>query len=252
MSSRLWVLVLFGACGGEGPEPGTAPAPTPTPNGGTSPEVIAQTAACAMYIECLTATAPSEVGAAVAEYGEEGTCWTSQSGADSCDAACVAAVEEIHQRVPNEPACDDGSSLWAATIFGGAPSSWDFQVIEELSNDCRNQTTDEVDLEIVPGEGTSFTVSGTSLSFAWYYQGIPTPYGVGYGERIDIPETGCTNDDYAYVCDPAVLEHVIFDGTIELSGTVAPSGDTATMTAILRLDGAGCTIEAALEGSRGF
>lgn len=93
-------LALAG-CLGEAPPVGGGTSESESEGAGTSTstaadssgEPLAQTPACADYLECLAQDEPALVPMAELEYGPGGTCWSDPATAAQCDATCMAETE---------------------------------------------------------------------------------------------------------------------------------------------------------------
>ncbi len=61
---------------------------------------------CELYLDCLSVAAPSELPAAQAGFGPDGTCWQgSPETAEQCLEACRAGLDQLQQVFPDEPMC---------------------------------------------------------------------------------------------------------------------------------------------------
>lgn len=192
-----------------------------------------QDPACAMYLECLTATAPDQVGPALESYGEDGSCWESQSTAEACAEACAEAVSAAHQALPDEPACDDGSDLNSLTVLG-ASTDWSFS-IEDLDDTCPYSSG------VLDVDGTLQGSDTAAFTFA-----AELVYVDLLGDEMTWEgDIDCTLDTLDFACDPTLVEEISFDGTlyqvvVELSGTFNPTYETADLVAraVVTVDGA--------------
>jgi hypothetical protein len=120
------VLVLAG-CLGEPPPVGsgtsevdTSGSSTTTPAPESSGEPIAQTPACAEYLECLAQDEPALVPAAEAEYGPTGSCWVDATTAAECDVTCM---EETEARCLSGGSDSTGGEVPVCSIEGLAPGA---------------------------------------------------------------------------------------------------------------------------------
>jgi hypothetical protein len=72
---------------------------------GPDAAVIAQSAACARYIDCLQRVAPDDVTEALVSFGESSACWDSAGQAAECTADCIAGLNLQHESNPDVLAC---------------------------------------------------------------------------------------------------------------------------------------------------
>ncbi|MBX3204101.1 MAG: hypothetical protein KF764_03480 [Labilithrix sp.] len=73
---------------------------------------VAQSAACVAYLACVAEATPEAYDAALAVYGPEGSCWSSDTP-ESCTMACEIARADAEKTFPESPSCspsaDDAS-----------------------------------------------------------------------------------------------------------------------------------------------
>ena len=86
----------------------------------SSGEPLAQTPACADYLECLAQDEPALLPAAEAEYGPMGTCWSDAATAAECDATCL---DETTQRCLSGSGDGTGGEVLACSIEGLQPGA---------------------------------------------------------------------------------------------------------------------------------
>jgi hypothetical protein len=81
--------------GGTSQAESSGPSSSSTAGAGSdsSGEPLAQTPACADYLECLAEDEPALLPQAEGEYGPAGTCWSDPTTAAQCDATCTAETE---------------------------------------------------------------------------------------------------------------------------------------------------------------
>lgn len=191
-----------------------------------------QDPACALYLECLTATAPDEVGAALEAYGEDGSCWESPSSAEACARACAEAVSAAHRAFPDEPACDDGSDVGTLALLG-ASADWSFS-LEDLDENCPYSSgVLDVDGTLRGGDTAAFTFAAELV------------YVDLLGDELAWEgDIDCTLDTLDFACDPTVVDEIDADGTlyqviVELSGAFDPTYETADLVAraVVTIDG---------------
>ncbi|MDP1827395.1 MAG: hypothetical protein Q8L48_29265 [Archangium sp.] len=66
----------------------------------------APSADCVKYLACTEAVSPGSAAALKGAYDTGGTCWTTGTAtADTCTAACKAAVASLASSSPNTAAC---------------------------------------------------------------------------------------------------------------------------------------------------
>lgn len=190
---------------------------------------IAQDPACAMYLDCLTATDPTTVGLALETYGEDGSCWETETSADACAAACAEAVTAAHQLYPDEAACDDGSELNTLTLLG-ASAEWRF-TLENLDPDCPYEIgVLDLDGSLQGSDSAAFTLAAEVHLYSLY------------GGEVDHDEDfTCAVDLADFSCDPAVVEEVDttdhhYEQIVELSGTFGSTYETADLVAYARFE----------------
>lgn len=118
-----------------------------------------QSETCAQWIDCVTAVTPAAVGDAVASYGENGTCWSTQGDGNTCTNACEAALAEAFVAHDAEPACDTGIGQTASAVLQQG-QRWNF-----TSGDGKPCETDNwyfqlksTDAELVVAEGARFRI----------------------------------------------------------------------------------------------
>lgn len=207
---------------------------------------LAQDPACADYLDCVTATEPSTVGALLETYGEDGTCWESQSAADACADACVAALSAAHQVDPDEPACDDGSELNSLALLG-AGAAWSFDM-DDHEMDC------DFSVGLLDIDGA---INGSD-SAAFEFDAELEAYSLFEG-RVQVPTTlTCTLDGQDFTCDASVFEEVDLDGDVyenvlELSGTFGSTYESADLVAFVYMNHVGeriCEATTTLSGTR--
>lgn len=118
----------------------------------------AERAACARYLDCLTATVPEAVAGAVALYGDESACWASADDAARCADACEALWIDAWEEHPDEPACD-ASALVPARSLRDASSEWRVVEVEVLGEDVQcAPAPGEHRVTVAPGgEGATLT-----------------------------------------------------------------------------------------------
>lgn len=99
---------------------GSSSTTTAAPDSSGGP--LAQTPACADYLECLAQDEPALLPMAEAEYGPAGTCWSDAATAAQCDATCQSETE---RRCLSGSGDGTGGDVLTCSIEGllpGAPS----------------------------------------------------------------------------------------------------------------------------------
>lgn len=144
-------------------------------------------------------------------YGEEGSCWETESAAEACDEACKAAIVSAHDAWPREEACDDGSP--PELVLDSA--SWTFL---ESGDDCDGiDNFVEFDATLIPGEFEEFQFHG-DLTF-------------GIGKYVyDNTRFDCVADGFDFSCDDEYENS--FTLTFRFSGTFGNNSDTATAVGV--------------------
>lgn len=61
--------------------------------------------ACQAYLACLAAVDPEAFAASLSTYGEGGSCWESDTLAESCVTACETGFSEMSQLHPDDEVC---------------------------------------------------------------------------------------------------------------------------------------------------
>ncbi|MEB2314218.1 MAG: hypothetical protein OZ928_20425 [Polyangiaceae bacterium] len=120
-----WLAALMVACGGSGTSgmagggasgtdggggtgAGTADGgggDGATPSDGSTTDAGGPTAHCSAYIACTAATTPAGLGAVIATYGNDGTCYAAAE-ASLCDDACKTGLVAAHRAFPSVGACN--------------------------------------------------------------------------------------------------------------------------------------------------
>jgi len=205
---------------------------------GDDAEAIDQDPACATYLECLTATAPDQLGPALEAYGEDGSCWTSASTAEACAEACEAALDTLAEAFPSEPACGGAGG------DGLDGTYWTFTA-EDEDNECGYpwgvlEVEGDIDLS-----GDGFELDGTV-----------TAHNLAESrEAIFDARLGCTLSGRSFACDPVDIESVgNFYSVVELTGTFGDGFTTAEATAVNRMQEGGtaqCEATTLLSGTSG-
>ena len=212
--------------------------PADTGGEGTDSEnaaaTLEQSEACAQYIECLTATAPDAVGPALSAYGEDGSCWTTQSSADACDEACQEALSNAFDLYPEESACSDGSTPEIQLDY----DNWLF---DETKNNCDDDFfVYQFEAQLSPDSET------------FQFHGLVTLRSVSgstveeYGVQVSF---ACQTDGFDFACDDVFSSLITEDDlTLSFSGTFAEDLQSATAKAGLEIDQPATTCTATLSG----
>lgn len=215
--------------------------------GGKTQDAVDQDPACAAYLDCLTALDPGAVGVALESYGEDGTCWTSESAAEACADACAQAIAAAHQVDPAEPACDDGSSVSTLTLLG-ADAPWQFDAGAPEADCGYPVGLLDLDAALQGSEGPEFAIVGE----------LEIESLVGSPARYPV-DLACTLDGVDFTCTTVVVEQADpgeshLENLLDLEGQFGTTYQTADLVAHVRVevDGAvDCEAVTALTGTGG-
>ena len=92
-------------------------------------------------------------------YGSNGSCWEDEESADQCATACETGMSQMHDRYPEEAACDDGSAPSADDLTG----AWEFTSITEQECDGASVTVERFYLGLAARSDSRVDGSGNVL-----------------------------------------------------------------------------------------
>ncbi len=131
---------------------------TPLPPSDADPRL-----ACTLYIECIAAVAPQDVGDAIADFGPNGSCWDLST--EVCLDACLDARHQLQALHPDEPTClactaHDHCLGLSADARCDLPSG----TCVDCAADCNHQACDEAAESCAPCTGSQDCPQGACFA----------------------------------------------------------------------------------------